>query len=102
MFGLRAVSCALDKMNARHGRKALQFFHGELQRTIHHPMDQESMLPGIDVRNYGAAVSADKMERGRCDNPHRILEWTQHMKCKPEHVRRRPLGDSHAHRGHEM
>ena len=46
----RSVPRALDEMKARDGREPLQVLHGERQRTVHHAVNHETVLPGIDVR----------------------------------------------------
>src|ERR1700687_4106691 len=89
-------------MNAGYEREALQLLHRESQRAVHHAMDHETMLPGIDLRNNGATVGTNKMERGWRDNPYLILKRTQYVKRKAKGIGRRSLGLGHAYRGHEM
>ena len=38
-------------MNAGYGRKALQLLQRELQRPVHHAVNQKAILARIDVRN---------------------------------------------------
>ena len=102
MFGLRTVSQALEKMNAGYGGKALQLFQGELQRPVHHAVNQEAILTGIDVRNNSATMSAHKVERGWRDDAYRILKRSQYVKRKAKLIGRRSLDDRYAYRGHVM
>src|ERR1700688_2011913 len=44
-----AVGIALQKMNSRYGREALQFFHGENRGMVDHAVNQEAMFNWIDV-----------------------------------------------------
>ena len=88
-------------MKAGDGREALQVLHGEGQRTVHHAVDHETMLPGIDVRNEGATGRRHVVERGWRDHPHRILKRRRHMKREPEGIGRRPAAVGYAYRGHE-
>src|ERR1022692_3927965 len=68
-----AVSSALQEMNFGYGREALQIVHSEDQGTVHHAVDQESVLLGIDVREM-FLTQHQKMERGRRDCSDRILK----------------------------
>ena len=88
-------------MDAGYVRETLQLVHGENQRPVHHPVDHETMLPGVDVGNKGAAVCRRIVERRWRDNPDRILKRGQDVKREPEFIRRMPLGDGHAYRGDE-
>ena len=99
----RPVPRALDEMQAGDGREALQVLHGENQRTVHHAVDHEPMLAGIDVRDVGATGRPHEVERGWRDHPHRILKRARHMKHEPEGIGRRPAADGmgYADRGHE-
>ena len=69
----RAVCVALQEINPGDGRQSLQLLHGETQRPIHHAVDREAMLLGIDVGQAGG-MGLHEMERGRCDDSHRILK----------------------------
>ena len=97
----RPIPRTLDEMKAGHGREALQILHGEGQRTVHHPVDHETMLPGIDVRDEGTTGRPHEVERGWCDHPHRILKRRRHMKDEPEGIGRRPAAVGDAYRGDE-
>jgi hypothetical protein len=90
-------------MKAGDGREALQVLHGENQRTIHHAVDHETMLTGIDVRDEGATSRPHEVERGWRNHPHRILKRARHMKHEPEGIGRRPAADGvgDAYRRHE-
>src|SRR5436305_14376264 len=98
----RTVSNALEKMNAGYVGEALQLVHGESQRAIHHAVDHETMLPGIDIRNKCATVRSHVVERGWRDNTDRILKRSQHMKRKPKRIGRVSPGRGRAYRGHVM
>jgi hypothetical protein len=43
-------------MKPRYRREALQILQSENQRAVHHPVDQEAMLAGIDIRRLLAVV----------------------------------------------
>src|SRR6266851_6900123 len=101
MRGLRTVSNALQKVNAGYGRQALQLLHGENQRTVHHPVDHETMLLGIDVRNVEATVGSHIMERGWRNNPYRLRKRSHDVKRKPKGIGRRSPFRRLADRGHE-
>src|ERR1700681_1558240 len=100
--GRRTVPRALDEMKAGDGREAHQVLHGEGERTVYHPMDHETMLPGIDVRNEGATGGRHVVERRWRDHSHLILKRSRDMKREPEFIGRRPTAVRHTHRGHEM
>ena len=68
--GLGAISQALEKMKTGHRRESLQLRERELERVIHHAVDQETIFFRIDLRNNGATVSTHKMERGGRNRPH--------------------------------
>src|ERR1700730_17161672 len=101
--GRRTVPRALDEMKAGDGREAHQVLHGEGERTVYHPMDHETMLPGIDVWNEGATGGRHVVERGWRDHSHLILKRSRDMKREPEFIGRRPTADwvRHPFRGHE-
>src|SRR5258708_38096986 len=101
MRGFRTVSNALEKMNAGYRREALQLVHREGQRTVHHPVDDETMLLGIDVRNIEAAVGSHIMERGWRNNPYRLVKRSHDVKRKPKGIGRRSPFRRLADRGHE-
>ena len=101
MRGSRTVSNALEKMNAGYGREALQLLHGERQRTVHHSVDHETMLLGIDVRNVEATVGRHIMERGWRDTPYRLPKRSHYVKRKPKGIGRRSPFRWLAYRGHE-
>src|SRR5258706_9887551 len=63
----------LDEMKSRYRRKAFQFVHGENQRPVDHAMNQQAMLPRIDVRRF-ETVGNDKMKRSRGNHSHLILK----------------------------
>jgi hypothetical protein len=88
-------------MKARHGREAFQILHREGQRTLHHPVDHETMLPGINLRNVGTTGRPDEVERGRCDHADRILKRRRHVKDETEAIGRRPAAVGDAYRGDE-
>src|ERR1017187_713094 len=71
-----AVSSALQEMNFGYGREALQFVHSEDQGTVHHAMDQESVLLGINVREMFLTQHQEMVSRGR-DGSDRILKRSQ-------------------------
>src|SRR5690349_13029606 len=100
MFGFRTVSEAFEKMNARYGRKAPQFFESEFQRPVHHAVKQKTIFAGIDVWNDRAAMGAYKVKGGGRDNPDRILQWRQDVKREAELIGRGPLEHGLANRGH--
>ena len=81
--------------------KTLELVHGENQRPVHHAVDHETMLAGIDVGNKRAAMCRRVEERRRRDNPDRILKRSQDVKREPEFIRRMPLGHGLAYRGDE-
>src|SRR5229473_414961 len=89
MRRFRTVSDALEKMNASYRREALQLVHGENQRTVHHPVDHETMLLGIDVRNVEAAVGSHIVERGWRNNPYRLGKRSHYVKRKSKGIGRR-------------
>src|SRR5262245_41992004 len=64
---------ALQEMNPRHGRQALQIVHAETQRTIHQPVDREAMLLRIDLGEVGG-VLLHEVEVGWCDDSAVILK----------------------------
>ena len=90
-------------MKAGDGREALQVLHGEGQRTVHHAVDHQTMLPGIDVRDEATTGRRHVVERGRRDHPDRILKRARHMKHEPEAIGRRPAahGVGYAYRSNE-
>src|SRR5213593_2522136 len=102
MFGSCTVTQALEKMKAGYGRKAIQLLQRELQRPVHHAVNQKAILARIDVRNNGASVRAHKVQRRWRDNPYRILNRSQYVKNKAELIGRRPVNYGHAYRGHVM
>src|SRR5262249_57861850 len=85
-------------MKAGHGREALQILHSEGQRTVHHPMDQETMLLGIDLRDVGTTRRPHEVEGRWCDHAHRILKRRRHMEDEPEVIGRRPAAVGYAYR----
>src|ERR1700746_2141334 len=101
MRGFRTGSNALEKMNAGYRREALQLLYSEGQRTVHHPVDHETMLLGIDLRDVGTTGRPHEVERGWCDHAHRILKRRRHMKDEPEVIGRRPAAVGYAYRGDE-
>src|SRR5215470_7419445 len=102
MFSPCPVSQALEKMNAGYGRKTLQLLQGELQRPVHHAVNQKAILARIHVRNNGATVRAHKVQRRWRDNPYRILNRSQYVKNKAEVIGRRPVNHGNPYRGHVM
>ena len=76
----------------------------KIERTVYHPMDHQTMLPGIDVRNEGATSGRHVVERGRGDHSHLILKRSRDMKREPEFIGRRPAAGRvpHSYGGHEM
>ena len=89
-------------MQARDGRQALQVLHRERQGTVHHAMDRERVLPGIDVRQEGATGRRPVMKRRWGDHADGILKRRRHMKHEPEGIGRRPSAVGNAHRSDEM
>src|SRR5450759_226834 len=71
-----AVSRALQEMNSGYSREALQFLHGKDQGTVHHAVNQEPVLPGINV-GESITVLNRIVERSRCDDSDRILQRSQ-------------------------
>ena len=71
------------------------------QWTVHHAVDHETVLRGIDVRNEGAPGRPDIVERGWRDHPHRILKRSRYMKDEPKGIGRRPAAVWYAFRRHE-
>src|SRR5437867_2564751 len=61
--GRRPVPRALDEMQAGDRRKALQVLHREGQRTIHHSVDHQTMVTGINVR-YEGTTRCPHVEEG--------------------------------------
>jgi hypothetical protein len=49
-----AIALALQEENARGRGKAPQVLHAQAHRTIDHAVDQQAMLPRVDVGNAGA------------------------------------------------
>jgi len=47
---------------------------GEDERPVYHPVNHQTMFPGIDVRNEGATRGRHMVERGWGDNSHLILK----------------------------
>src|SRR6266699_5267938 len=101
MRGFRTVSNALEKMNAGYRREALQLVHRESQGTVHHPVDHEAMLFGIDLRNVETTVGSHIMERGWRNNPYRLIQRSHYVKRKPKGIRRRSPFRWLACRGYE-
>ncbi len=64
---------ALKEVNPSHGRQPLEIVHAEIQGTIHHAVDRESMLLRIDIGEVGG-VLLHEVERGRCNDSHIILK----------------------------
>ena len=89
-------------MQARDGRQALQVLHRERQGAVHHAMDRERVLPGIDVRQEGATRRRPVMKRRWGDHADGILKRRRHMKHEPEGIGRRPSAVGNAHRSDEM
>src|ERR1700730_12412893 len=77
-----AVPVALDEMKSRHGRQAFQFVHGEYQWTVDHAVDQQTVLPRIDVGRF-KTVGNDKVKRSRRDHSYLVLKG----RSKPERHR---------------
>src|SRR5580693_2917822 len=50
-----------------------QLLHGENQRPVHHSVDHETMLPGVDVGNKSATMCRRIEERIGRDHSGRIL-----------------------------
>ena len=71
-----AVSRALQPVNAGYRRKALYFLHGEDRGTVHHAVNHQSVLPGVNVGEMLIAEHQE-MERGWCDDSYRILKRSQ-------------------------
>jgi hypothetical protein len=69
----RAVSMALQEMNPRYRRQALEIRQAEAQRTIHHAVDREAMLRRINLREMGR-VLLHEVEVGRRDDSTIILK----------------------------
>ncbi len=101
IVGLGTVSQALDEVNARYGREALQLVQRELGRAVHHAVKQQTILLGIDIRHDRAAVGAHEMERRRRDAAYGVLKRRQDVKGHPEGIGPRSVGHGYAHRGHE-
>ena len=99
----RSVPGALDEVQAGDGREALQVVHGEGQRTVHQAVDHQSDAPGDRCPERRSRGRRHVVERGRRDDPDRILKRRRHMKRQPEVIGRRPaaVGVRYAHRGHE-
>ncbi len=98
----RPIPRTLDEMQAGDGGQALQVLHREGQRTVHHPVDQETMLPRIDLRDVGTTGRPHEVERGWRDHPHRILKRRRDMKVEPEGIGRRPAAVGDAYRRDEL
>jgi hypothetical protein len=69
----RAVSMALQEMDPRYGRQALEIVDAETQRTVHQAVDGQAMFPRIDLGEVGG-VLLHEMELGGCDNSRIILK----------------------------
>ena len=95
---VRTVSKALDKMNARDVREALQFVHAERQRAVHHAVNHQAMLMRIDVGHKRAAMRRRVEQRRWRDDPDRILKRRQDVKRQPEGIGRRSVAHRHADR----
>ena len=58
-----AVARALHEIELRHRRIAQQIFHRELERLLHHAVDHEPVLRGIDVRRAVVMPFVDEAVR---------------------------------------
>ena len=95
----RSIARALDEMDAGDRGEPLQVLHGEGQRTVHHAVNHQAVLAGIDVRKKRSAGCPHVVERGRCDHPDRILQRGRHVKREPPGVGRWPAAVSDAYGG---
>jgi hypothetical protein len=68
-----AVCVAFEEMHPRYRRQAFDLVQGELERTVHHPVHQQTMLLGIEIRDAFDVVH-QKMKAGRRDDPVQILK----------------------------
>src|SRR5258706_15115664 len=89
-------------MHAGDGREALDLVHRENQRTVHHPVDHEPMLFGIDLRNVEAAMRRHIVKRRRRDTSYRLAKRSDDVKRQPKRIGRRSPVRWLAQRGHEM
>ena len=64
---------ALQEMDPRYGRQALEIVDAETQRTVHHAVDREAVLLRIDLGEVGG-VLLHEMELGGCDDSRIILK----------------------------
>ena len=76
-----AIGIALEEMSSGYRRQAIDVLHGENHRTVHHAVNQETMLLGVDVRRR-VTVGIVVMERGRRDDPDQILNRELILRCK--------------------
>src|SRR5438874_1417765 len=65
-------------MNPRYRRKTHQFIHSEDQRTVDHAVDQETMLPRVNVRRVEPMMASYIVKRGGRDDSYRILNRAVH------------------------
>src|ERR1019366_5056284 len=82
-----AVRVTLNEMSSGYGRQALQFVQCENHGTVHHAVNQDTMLLGVDVRRY-VTVRIVVMERGWSDVPDHILKRSQ---CPKERTAEFPV-----------
>ena len=71
-----AVSRALQEVNSGYRREALYFLHGEDRGAVHHAVNHEPVLAGINIRDM-IIVHNNEMVRGRRDDSDRILKRSQ-------------------------
>ena len=61
--GARAVARTLNEELARDRWETLQIVHRKRQRTVHHTVNQQPMLFGVNVRNEGSAMRRKVVQR---------------------------------------
>src|SRR5262245_43495599 len=94
-FAIRAtqrpvIRIAFQKIDPRNGWQTLQLIHRISQRTVHHAMDQETMLLRIDIRN-ALHVVHQEMEAGWSDDSIQILKRScQRRICGHSGLSKRP------------
>ena len=69
--GARQVAGALEEVDARHRREALQVVEGEHHRPLDHAVNQQRVAARIDVGD--AAVMPLEVEVGGRDDAHQVL-----------------------------
>ena len=67
------VPGTFQEVQPRDRRKAQDIVHGQDERPIHQPVDEQSMRIRVDLRNSG--VVAFVVQAVRCDDAMQVLQW---------------------------